>query len=108
MWRETSLKDNPDFILLKWEVFEISLNGVTSRHFIGDDILTQSPKVSAPIIRFDHEKMLGKTKNSTIFRLLKTPSGRSDARDIIYTWLIDSGFYCDDVSIISGTLVTPI
>lgn len=101
MWMETELNDNPDAILVKWEIFEVTINGGQSRHFIGDDLLTQLPRVSSPILWFDNNKMLGKTRYNTIYRLLKDPSNKPNAGEVIHEWLTSNGFNCDKVEIIS-------
>jgi hypothetical protein len=106
MWMETSLNDNPDAILVSWEVFEVTIDDGVSRHFIGDDLLTQLPRVSSPILWYDSEKMLGKTRYNTIFRLKGNPSYKPGAAKAIHDWLVSGGFQCDKVEIISNNIIS--
>ena len=105
MWKNKNLNDIPDYVLIKWEVFELTINGLKSRHFIGDDVLSQQPKVSSPIVLFDNKKMLGCTRFKMIYRLMGTPSSHPDASRVIHEWLENTGIACDNVEIISGDLV---
>jgi hypothetical protein len=104
IWMEKPLVDAPDAILLHWKVFEIHAGNKVTRHFIGDDIISQTPLVSSHITTFDSEGMLGITRFKRVYKLQRTEASDDiDTHTIINNWLESLGVSFDEIRVISAS-----
>lgn len=82
-WKSTVIRQSPDVVLVKWQVFEIFVKGKTTRHFVGYSIADHRGRVSSPILEFDYINKLGKTASGKIYKLEGPVSEYSETE---YSW----------------------
>ncbi len=82
---------SPDVILAKWSVFEFNKNELTSRHFVGFNLLSLDGRVSSPIEVFDKETMTGITKSGRSYRLRGQSGVHEDALYVFFKWKVING-----------------
>lgn len=82
-WKSTIIRESPDVVLIKWQIFEVFIKGKTTRHFVGYSIADHRGRVSSPILEFDYINKLGRTASGKIYKLEGPVSEYSETE---YSW----------------------
>jgi len=88
--RVASVNEQPEIILQRWSVREVSgYLGQTNRrtrHFVGWNVEDSEGRASTPIIMYDPVTCRGKTESGRVYELRGDPGFQADAEYIWKRW----------------------
>ncbi len=83
IWETNTVEDEPEIILVQWQVFESPVG----RHFTGYSDRGREGRVSSPIMTFDDESMKGITRSGRVYQLAGPSGFNADADYVLGQWL---------------------
>lgn len=96
IWVVDSIEDEPETLLMRWQIFEVNGN----RHFMGYNYAGMEGRVSSKIITFDEKEMRGVTKSGRVYQLVDEPGFNHDADYVLSAWLRLNELTRDDIEFI--------
>lgn len=83
MWATLPVEDEPVVTIIDWRIFEVSVSGRKTRHFVGYSTKESEGRVSSAIQNFDINTMKGITNSGRVYQLSGNPYYNKEAS---YVW----------------------
>ena len=102
VYRPRPVDEEPDAILTRWRVYEVSVPGTpVTRHFVGHNLITGDGRVSSPIQSWAVIKREGITASGRRYRLEGPYGTGMDSQYVFGVWCLRNRIDKDDLRDVS-------